>query len=164
MSTNHTSSPGNPFARQTAALRQALLDAVTAARLVLSYVLGKPGPAVNPDRLDADEWQGYKETAGMVQEMPAMLQTPAPALPLEAVRSTRPVLTREMARQLGDMLAHPEKYEEEIPDLELVDERPSGRRNRVGTVLVTRVEDPDAAEDARADAATQIVAEGANAS
>jgi CBS domain containing-hemolysin-like protein len=48
--------------------------------------------------------------------------------------------------------------------LELVAERPAGRRNRVGTVLVTRVEDPDAAEDARADAATQIVAEGANAS
>jgi CBS domain containing-hemolysin-like protein len=48
--------------------------------------------------------------------------------------------------------------------LELVAERPSGRRNRVGTVLATRVEDPEAAEDARADAATQIVAEGANAS
>ena len=43
--------------------------------------------------------------------------------------------------------------------LELVAERPAGRRNRIGTVLVTRVEDADAAEDARADAATQIAEE-----
>jgi len=47
--------------------------------------------------------------------------------------------------------------------LELIAERPAGRRNRIGTVLATRVEDPDATEDARADAATQIVAEGAHA-
>ena len=43
--------------------------------------------------------------------------------------------------------------------LELVAERPAGRRNRIGTVLVTRMEDADAAEDARADAATQIAEE-----
>ena len=43
--------------------------------------------------------------------------------------------------------------------LELVAERPAGRRNRIGTVLVTRVEDADAAEDARAVAATQIAEE-----
>ena len=43
--------------------------------------------------------------------------------------------------------------------LELVAERPAGRRNRIGTVLVTRVEDADAAEDARANAATQIAEE-----
>jgi CBS domain containing-hemolysin-like protein len=43
--------------------------------------------------------------------------------------------------------------------LELVAERPAGRRNRIGTVLVTRAEDADAAEDARADAATQIAEE-----
>ena len=45
--------------------------------------------------------------------------------------------------------------------LELVAERPAGRRNRIGTVLVSRADTAD--EEARADAATQIVAEGASA-
>jgi hypothetical protein len=70
--------PGNPFARQVAALRAAFLNDVSsedvkeiaaalktqakkgnvaAARLVLAYSLGKPDQAVDVDRLDADEWQ-----------------------------------------------------------------------------------------------------------
>jgi hypothetical protein len=66
---------GNPFARRLGALRSAFLNAVTdadvgavvrkladlaasgdvqAAALFLSYAVGKPLPAVNPDRLDLD--------------------------------------------------------------------------------------------------------------
>ena len=48
--------------------------------------------------------------------------------------------------------------------LQLVAERPAGRRNRIGTVIASRVESADADEEARADAATQIVAEEARAS
>ncbi len=69
--------PGNPFARQIAQLRQALLNAVSeadlleiidmlkrkakegdvaAARLLLSYTIGKPAAAPEPDRLDLDEF------------------------------------------------------------------------------------------------------------
>jgi hypothetical protein len=65
--------PGNPFARRVAALRSVLLDVVdeaqlrkiacrlavmaelgdvAAAKLVFLYTLGKPAPAVDPDRLD----------------------------------------------------------------------------------------------------------------
>jgi hypothetical protein len=68
--------PGNPFARQTAAARKAIADAVTAeqlaaiaavmvkkalegdvaaAKLVFSYAAGKPAPAPDPDTLDAHE-------------------------------------------------------------------------------------------------------------
>src|ERR1044072_4028692 len=68
--------PGNPFARQTAKLRQAMLDAVSdddikdvvnalkeqarrgdvaAIRLLLSYSIGKPTEAPNPDTLDLHE-------------------------------------------------------------------------------------------------------------
>jgi hypothetical protein len=64
--------PGNPFARQTAALRQAMLDAMTgedihamvreliqkacdgdvsAIRLALAYGIGKPDKTVDPDTL-----------------------------------------------------------------------------------------------------------------
>src|ERR1700676_2485791 len=72
---------GNPFARQVAALRSALLAAVTpddiaavaralltkakegdapAARLLLAYSLGKPAPVPEPDRLDHDEWARFR--------------------------------------------------------------------------------------------------------
>ncbi|MSQ95198.1 MAG: hypothetical protein EXR98_11670 [Gemmataceae bacterium] len=85
--------PGNPFARKVAALRQALLDSITpediqdvatrlldlakdgkvqAAKLLLAYTIGKPQPAPEPDRLDADEWQVYQETAPMKKESPAL--------------------------------------------------------------------------------------------
>jgi len=68
--------PGNPFARRVAAIRSALLDAVddggidqvahgllqaakagdvAAAKLLLSYTIGQPMAATNPDRLDLDE-------------------------------------------------------------------------------------------------------------
>ena len=68
--------PGNPFARQVAALRRMILDAVTeddlkavvaalverakagdiaAARELLTRLVGKPAVGINPDRLDVDE-------------------------------------------------------------------------------------------------------------
>src|SRR5437879_3639900 len=68
--------PGNPFARQVAASRAALLASVTAedlaaivralidkakggdvaaAKLVFAYVLGKPAETVDPDQLDVQE-------------------------------------------------------------------------------------------------------------
>src|SRR5262245_9634642 len=68
--------PGNPYARRVAKLRQLLLSAVTdevlgsiveklidmakggdlaAIKLVLAYSIGKPGPCVDPDRLEEDE-------------------------------------------------------------------------------------------------------------
>ena len=67
---------GNPFARQVAALRARLLGRVTEAdmddiavtlillaktgdlaaiKLLFQYILGKPAPAVDPDRLDLEE-------------------------------------------------------------------------------------------------------------
>ncbi len=81
---NNKGGPGNPFARRTAALRQAMLDAVTAedlqaivrqllqkakegdlsaARLVLSYAIGKPDKAVDPDTLDQQEWLLWQQEA-----------------------------------------------------------------------------------------------------
>jgi hypothetical protein len=74
--------PGNPFARRTAKLRQALIETVTdedikdiiamllfkaksgdvaAARVLLSYTVGKPGAAVDPDGLDRAEAQRWED-------------------------------------------------------------------------------------------------------
>jgi hypothetical protein len=76
--------PGNPFARQVAELRKALLEAVgtdrirtivesmiqraekgdvAAAKLVFQYTVGKPAPAVEPDRLEIDEHRLRAESA-----------------------------------------------------------------------------------------------------
>lgn len=81
---------GNPFNRQVAALRQALLNAVTptdleeivavllikaksgdlaAIKLLLSYTIGKPGPAVDPDTLDQQEWQLHQQAAVPPQQV-----------------------------------------------------------------------------------------------
>jgi hypothetical protein len=74
--------PGNPFGRKVAALRTALLSAVSeddmlrlgekllrqalagdtaAAKLLLTYTLGKPGKGADPDRVDVDELQLIEE-------------------------------------------------------------------------------------------------------
>src|SRR5262245_46455806 len=86
--------PGNPFARKVAALRKALVDFVSeddlkhivfvlkmkaergdiaAIKLLFQYVLGKPTEAVDPDRLDVDEWQKLQEQARPHEEMAAIM-------------------------------------------------------------------------------------------
>src|SRR5262245_64949189 len=72
--------PGNPFARHSAALRQAMLSTITpqdmkevtcalliraqagdipAIRLFYQYVVGLARPAYDPDTLDAHEMRNY---------------------------------------------------------------------------------------------------------
>ena len=113
--------PGNPFARQVAALRQALLDSVSpadmqavaksliqsatdgnvpAAKLLLSYAIGKPQPAPEPDRMDADEWDVYRETTPMKQEAATVINAGVPAAHLKVVRTVRPLVTQIMTQQL----------------------------------------------------------------
>jgi magnesium and cobalt exporter, CNNM family len=48
--------------------------------------------------------------------------------------------------------------------LELVAERSAGRRNKIGTVIATKISSAESEADARAEAATQIVSEQARAS
>ena len=76
--------PGNPFARQVAALRQTLLNRTTpkdfeeiadelikkaktgdvaAIKLLFQYTLGKPAPCPDPDHLDVDEWHKLQQSA-----------------------------------------------------------------------------------------------------
>jgi hypothetical protein len=70
--------PGNPYTRQTAQLRQAVLETMNetevrlitqrlltlalqgdlqAIKLVLAYAIGKPDKVVNPDEVDRLEWE-----------------------------------------------------------------------------------------------------------
>jgi hypothetical protein len=113
--------PGNPFARAVAKLRSALIKSVqpddvvaiaramidkakggdvAAARLVFSYVLGKPAETVNPDRVDMDEWQIYRETTPLMKELPEVAVAPSPELPLKQVRDSRPIMTEVKRAQI----------------------------------------------------------------
>lgn len=104
--------PGNPFARRVAGLRRALCAAVSEAdihalvcqlverarggdlgaiKLVFAYTIGQPTEAVNPDTLDWQEWQQYR-------------QAPTSAQDLEIIRMALPCLSQRLATQSLDRL------------------------------------------------------------
>jgi hypothetical protein len=93
---------GNPFARQTAALRAALIQSVTeqdikdivtvlvrdakrghlaAIKLLFAYVIGKPAAAVDPDTLDAQEMDLLQQSV----PSPDTLETLRLQLPLSVL-------------------------------------------------------------------------------
>jgi hypothetical protein len=100
--TGNRGGPGNPFARQTAALRAYLINHVTerdiqdildilllnakgghlpSIKFLFSYVLGKPKPVVEPDSLDLQEMQMLQQSAvppealeGLCDQLPLDLQ------------------------------------------------------------------------------------------
>jgi hypothetical protein len=97
--------PGNPFAKRVATLRKALLDSVTeadvakvgqfllrrslsgdvaAAKVLLAYVVGKPTPPVDPDRVELEAWK-------------LLLSWPTVAEALAASTAVRPEAARAMA-------------------------------------------------------------------
>ena len=117
--------PGNPFARQTAALHSAFLQRATpedmkaiadrlieqakagnvvAAKLVLQYTIGKPAPAVQPDKLDAEEWEHTKTTAWKPMRELQMGMGPGLEFPLMMARTSRPGFTRDQARMFYEAM------------------------------------------------------------
>jgi hypothetical protein len=111
-------SRGNPFYRRQAALRQALLEAVTAddlqrlarqlyaqavggdvaaARVLLVHLLGRPTAAVNPDEADLDECRLVRERPSKGEVILALVDSLPPAevadllRGLDAVRGADPV-------------------------------------------------------------------------
>ncbi len=126
--------PGNPFARQVAALRVALLRAVTeqdlddvarelvrqakegnlaAARLLLSYTLGKPAPAVDPDTLDAQEWEGYRRVPDPGPEAAAMIGRMPLETACEMARVVRPGMAQTWKRMISDGIHQQEREEQQ---------------------------------------------------
>jgi hypothetical protein len=141
--------PGNPFARQVAELRKRLLDRLTGAeldaiadklidqakegdvpaiKLLFTYTLGKPAEAVQPDQLDIEEWDTFKETATMAGELPGIMATPDPSFPLAMVRAARPGVARDLAKDLQTTLRAGE--EEERQHRQRWEERRQRRRDR----------------------------------
>lgn len=135
--------PGNPYARQVAAVRLAMLEAVPpermmrivdkmaalaeagnvqAAKLVFTFVVGKPQPAPNPDRMDADEWNVYRETVPMKPEAAAVISSGVPEQHLNYVRLCRPLISQmanEQAAQIflqdpAELEAQKEREDDEM--------------------------------------------------
>lgn len=121
---------GNPFARQVAALRQALLDSVTAAdvaevaqallarakqgdvaaaKLLLSYLVGKPEPAPDPDKLDHEEWQHFQEQNALARQLPQVVGGQDLSLPLAMARTLRPMLASVAGGKAQRILNLPDK-------------------------------------------------------
>ena len=113
--------PGNPFARQSAALRQALCDAVSeedirelaqqllaqakggnlaAMKLLFSYVIGRPAPAVDPDTLDQQEWECFKSVPTDQEDGKRMLQSVPVGLATRVMRVALPDLELRMGKAL----------------------------------------------------------------
>jgi hypothetical protein len=113
--------PGNPFARQVAALRKILLQAATpevmeaiagklielalkgdlrAIQLLFAYTLGKPAAAADPDQLDLEEWELFKQVADMPNHWPKVMTAPHPDLTLQMARATGPAMAKEMGQRL----------------------------------------------------------------
>lgn len=133
--------PSNPFARQVAQLRAALIQRVTkediqqiaddllasakqghlpSIRLLFLYVLGKPAAVIDPDTLDLEEWRQH------VQPLPQIMAELADALmtvPVKAatdiVRAAQPfarqVLNEEFTAPVPRMDREDDE-EEELPD------------------------------------------------
>ncbi len=118
--------PGNPFARQVAALRCALLNALTpqdiaavvqallrhaqdgnvaAAKLLLAYGLGRPAAAVDPDTLDQHEWELYRRAPDPSPEMLTVTKRFALPVALDFMRGALAGLEEHQARMFRDGLA-----------------------------------------------------------
>jgi hypothetical protein len=138
--------PGNPFSRQLAHMRQVLLECVSeedlrdivaqvvqkakqgdlaAARLVLSYAVGKPQPAAEPDRLDVQEIDLYQQQAVGLEHLLIPVKALSAALVCDMLRAILPKV-EEQHRRLGEDMflasLQPGYYDDDEEDEEEDDE------------------------------------------
>jgi hypothetical protein len=120
--------PGNPFGRQVAAFRTALVAAVTAediqrvmaalleqavkgnvgaARLFLAYTVGKPAGPADPDRVDVEEWQLVQQTVARPQEVERTFTRMPVQLASKIANAALPVMADELGEQLATRLKKP---------------------------------------------------------
>jgi hypothetical protein len=122
--------PGNPFGRLMARLRNAFCRGLTeedveaiaatliakardgnvaAAKVVLSYGIGKPTEAVNPDTLDMQEWDVYRKSPVSLDDLRGIVE----GIPVEAVgplvRVSKPYLNANAMETIMNVLNPPPK-------------------------------------------------------
>jgi hypothetical protein len=142
--------PGNPFNRRVARLRTLLLEIVTeedlrgvlrklveraregdvaSARLLLTYLIGRPVDAVDPDRVDLDEWRLLQECPGVSELVPGYQHridlgfASALATTMQQDQQVKIIETIQAARR-------PEKEEQTREDLSRSKEQADGKPSR----------------------------------
>src|SRR6516165_3300214 len=117
--------PGNPHARHCARmlalLRASISDEeivaiiralvakavdgdVSAAKLIMSYQLGKPLPAPNPDEMDRDEWDHYQRDTINLEEVQQVLGSLPSSVGNDLARSALPVMTQARKAEITSHL------------------------------------------------------------
>jgi hypothetical protein len=123
--TGNKAACGNPFARRMAKLRSVLLDAVSekdlqavagalvrqakagdvvAAKLLLSYTVGRPEAAVNPDRLELDELAIYREWPSVNECLTPLVDKIGAEAANQWLRNLEPMLWDALQRRLSTAL------------------------------------------------------------
>lgn len=125
--------PGNPFARRVAALRKAFLEVVgeedikevvqallrrakegdvAAIKVMLAYAIGKPAEAVDPDEVDAGEWEGFRKTVVGPGEVEAVCAGFPTALACLVARELVPAVTQARAGELAQAIGERQRLHE----------------------------------------------------
>jgi hypothetical protein len=127
--------PGNPHARHCARmlalLRASISDEemvaiirmlvtracegdVSAAKLILSYKLGKPAPAPNPDEIDRDEWEHFQRDTINLQEVQQVLGSLPSRVGNDIARTALPDITQARQDALTSQLAETPPAERKV--------------------------------------------------
>jgi hypothetical protein len=114
--------PGNPFARQSAAIQRVFRSVVSeekalalalklmdmalegnlvAAKLLLSYGVGRPQQAANPDTLDIQEWALWRQAPSMLEEMPKVIKCLTAEQACLLAREIQPEVSQELLTQFA---------------------------------------------------------------
>jgi hypothetical protein len=146
--------PGNPHARHTAMLRKALAECISeddimdlgrslylaarngdwvAAKLLLSYVIGKPAPPPDPDTLEEHEWKVFKALPVNGEDVSALLGGLQAKLANQLARDALPLLEVEHAKLMAETFrtgkVPPLPQETPRPAKEANPDRPSNGAN-----------------------------------
>ena len=126
--------PGNPHARACARMLEVFRNAisedemlqicrmlfvkavggdVSAAKIILSYKMGKPLPAHHPDTIDRDEWDHYQQDAMDLKEMKTVLSGLPTRVGNDIARVSLPIMTAAWTTELATKLR--EGLNEESP-------------------------------------------------
>jgi hypothetical protein len=90
---------------------QAVEGDIAAARLLLSYTLGKPAAPVDPDTLDQQEWQLYRQRPVNGQDLLAVLTNLPVDLACTMLRAALPGVSRGMAGLAAQIIGRDEPAE-----------------------------------------------------
>jgi hypothetical protein len=135
--------PGNPFARQVAEFRKAIIEATTpekiqavvakvevkalegdlaAVKIYLAYTVGRPTAAPDPDSLDVQEASLIQQERALMGLLAQFCTTPLLGVLLRLARATRPPVTDDFLAKFDEGLQA--KAEEERAEAEEAEEEP----------------------------------------